>query len=506
MKILVTGATGFVGSELCRTLAKREQYDVVGVARKDVYLSDDVDILQIENLESVTDWQTLLFGVDVIVHVAARTHVMNETETNSLEVFRRINVAATINMARAAVEAGVNRFIFLSSVKVNGESTEVGKPFTVDDTPSPSDPYGISKFEAERELLELAKNSALEIVIVRSPLVYGEGVKGNFASLAKAVQKGLPLPLGCVTENKRSMVFLGNLISFIEVCITQPAAANAVWLVSDNHDLSTVGLIKQMGSAMSKRVWLLPVPISALYALLGCINKKSIAERLGGSLQLDISKSKELLKWTPPFSVTDGFEKTLQTNNTTEPAASSEALRLLDITLASAGLLVLWPLLLLVAILGYFDTGSPFFFQERVGKDKKPFTLIKFRTMKRNTESVASHLVSASSITPIGKFLRKSKIDELPQLINVVRGEMSLVGPRPNLFNQKKLMYEREIRGVYNVLPGITGLAQINNIDMSAPEYLAETDSKMIRFLTVRSYFKYIIKTAFGKGSGDAVK
>lgn len=181
-------------------------------------------------------------------------------------------------------------------------------------------------------------------------------------------------------------------------------------------------------------------------------------------------------------------------------------IRLLDFLAAMFGLLFLWPVLLIVTIIGLFDTGSPIFIQERVGRNKKPFKLIKFRTMSVETKSVASHLASNASITKLGAFLRKTKIDELPQLINVVKGEMSLVGPRPNLFNQEELIAERDALGVYDVLPGITGLAQVQNIDMSTPKLLAQTDRKMIDTLTLKSYFKYIIMTATGSGSGDAVK
>ena len=179
--------------------------------------------------------------------------------------------------------------------------------------------------------------------------------------------------------------------------------------------------------------------------------------------------------------------------------------RTLDFLAAFFGLFFLWPILLLVIIFGFFDTGSPVFIQKRVGKNKKPFTLIKFRTMSVETKSVASHLANTASITKLGSFLRKTKIDELPQLINVLKGEMSLVGPRPNLFNQEELIQERDNLGVYNVLPGITGLAQVNNIDMSTPKLLAETDQKMISSLSIKDYFKYIIMTATGSGAGDAV-
>lgn len=181
-------------------------------------------------------------------------------------------------------------------------------------------------------------------------------------------------------------------------------------------------------------------------------------------------------------------------------------LRILDFIAAFFGLLLLWPVLIIVTIIGLFDTGSPIFVQERVGRSKKPFKLIKFRTMSVETKSVASHLANNASITKLGAFLRKTKIDELPQLINVVKGDMSLVGPRPNLFNQEELIKERDALGVYDVLPGITGLAQVQNIDMSTPELLAQTDKQMIDTLTLKDYFKYILMTAIGSGSGDAVK
>ncbi|MCP4956347.1 MAG: sugar transferase [Photobacterium aquimaris] len=181
-------------------------------------------------------------------------------------------------------------------------------------------------------------------------------------------------------------------------------------------------------------------------------------------------------------------------------------IRLLDFLSAFLGLFFLWPILLFVTVVGLFDTGSPIFVQERVGRNKKPFKLIKFRTMSVETKSVASHLANNASITKLGAFLRKTKIDELPQLINVVRGEMSLVGPRPNLFNQEELIRERDALGVYDVLPGVTGLAQVRNIDMSTPELLAKTDKLMIDTLTLKSYFKYILMTATGSGTGDAIK
>ena len=181
-------------------------------------------------------------------------------------------------------------------------------------------------------------------------------------------------------------------------------------------------------------------------------------------------------------------------------------IRFLDFTLALMGLMLFWPVFALLYLLGLYDTGSPLFFQVRVGRHQQPFTLVKFRTMKINTASVASHLASSDSITRFGGFLRKTKLDELPQLWNVLKGEMSLVGPRPNLFNQRKLISNREELLVYSVRPGITGLAQLNGIDMSTPELLAQTDAQMIKEMSVLNYFKFIFQTVIGKGSRDGVK
>ena len=506
MKILVTGATGFVGNALCKSLSSVDEYDVVATSRKFVAFEDAVTLIPTGDFATFASWKDILCNVDAIVHTVGRVHLMNETVQDPLSEFRRVNRDATLRFAKAAVNAGVKRFIFLSSVKVNGEYTQNGTPFTSEQKEAPEDAYGISKFEAEQGLLELAKNSEMEIVIIRLPLVYGAGVKGNFAALMRLVAMGVPLPFGSITGNKRSLVYVQNLIDFIRGCLVHPNAANQIFFVSDDRDISTSTLVRELSVALGVRSVLLPVPVRVFKLGAALVKKPQISQRLCGSLQVDILKSKRLLSWKPPYSLEDGLNETANDYRMHDVVMRARMLRFFDVLFSVAGLAMLWPLLLIITIVGLFDTGSPFFLQERVGKGKKKFTLVKFRTMKKNTESVASHLVSVSSITPLGKFLRKSKIDELPQLINVVRGEMSLVGPRPNLFNQKELINEREIRKVYDVLPGITGLAQINNIDMSTPEQLAETDSKMIRSLTIRSYFKYIIKTALGKGAGDVVK
>ena len=506
-RLLLTGATGFVGSAIQKRIVADRNYDLTIAVRNIHEQSEAVRIVKVDDLKSNTDWSDALKGVDVVVHAAARVHVMDDTSADPLTEFRKINVKGTLNLARQAVEAGVKRFIFISSIKVNGEGTGLGHPYTADSKPNPIDPYGISKYEAEQGLLELAESTPLEVVIIRPTLVYGENVKGNFHSLMKWTYKGVPLPIGGIKQNLRSLVSVDNLVDFIITCIEHKDAKNEVFLISDDDDISTAGLLKEISKGLgvkNKAVNISPKLINTAASALG---KSGVAQRLSGSLQVDISKAKNLLGWQPKYSTSESIQKTAKFYKASLTSYQSMTLqRPLDIIFSTTGLVVASPLLIGVMVIGYLDTGSPLFIQERVGKDQKPFKLVKFRTMKVDTASVASHLADNTSITKLGKVLRKTKLDELPQLINVLKGEMSLVGPRPNLFNQNDLIEAREQMGVYNVLPGITGLAQLNGIDMSTPERLAHKDREMIDNITLKNYFSYILNTALGKGSGDAVK
>jgi lipopolysaccharide/colanic/teichoic acid biosynthesis glycosyltransferase len=345
----------------------------------------------------------------------------------------------------------------------------------------------------------------MEFVIIRSPLVYGPGVKGNFASLIRLVDSGFPVPLGAI-DNKRSLISVDNLVNFIETCIHHPAAANQTFLVSDGEDLSTTDLLRRLSVAMGKPARLIPVPASVLSFIAKVLGKEAMARRVLGSLQVDMSKARNMLGWEPFVSVDDGLKRCVESRTQVVGNSAQYLMRFCDILFSAAGLLVGLPLFVGIIILGWFDTGSPLFFQERVGRQKKPFILVKFRTMKLDTASVASHLASTSSITKLGSFLRRTKLDELPQLWNVLKGEMSLVGPRPCLFNQDELIREREERGIFAVRPGITGLAQVNEIDMSTPELLAKTDLEMVQTMSLKNYFRYIFMTISGKGSGDRIK
>lgn len=266
----------------------------------------------IDGLASDTDWSEALKNVEQVVHLAARVHVMNDKSSDPLGDFRRVNVEGTANLARQAAAAGVKRFIYMSSIKVNGEFTEVGEPFTADDLPAPEDPYGISKNEAEQSLRQITAETGMEVVIIRPPLVYGPGVKANFESMMRWLARGVPLPLAAITENRRSLVALDNLVDLIVTCLNHPAAANQTFLVSDGEDLSTAQLLKRMGVAMGHPARLFYVPPALLKVGAGLINKPGIYQRLCGSLQIDITKTRQLLGWTPPVPVDEGLRRTAE--------------------------------------------------------------------------------------------------------------------------------------------------------------------------------------------------
>lgn len=307
MKTLITGASGFVGQKLCAAL-EAQQYDVLAATRSDI-LINGCKSLTVGHVDGQTAWAFSLHDVNVVIHLAARVHVMNDTSADPLAEFRKVNVEGTLNLARQAANAGVKRFIFVSSVKVNGEHTEAGKPFNENSVTDPQDAYGISKLEAEQGLLKIAQETEMEVVIIRPPLVYGAGVKANFASMMRAVKRGIPLPLGAI-HNKRSFVYVGNLVSMIMCCIDHPAAANQVFLVSDGNDLSTTELLCCCAEALGVKARLLPVPQKMLELGAALLGKRDVAQRLCGNLQVDITKARTMLGWTPPFSVAAGLKAT----------------------------------------------------------------------------------------------------------------------------------------------------------------------------------------------------
>jgi nucleoside-diphosphate-sugar epimerase len=310
--ILVTGATGFVGGALVsRLLADSPTRHLhVAVRKADVVWPEQVSVSLVGELLADTDWSAALKGAKQVVHSAARVHVMSDKSADPLAEFRRVNVAGTLNLARQANAVGVRRFVFLSSVKVNGEATLPGHAFTEHDSPAPQDPYGQSKHEAEMGLRQLAAETGMEVVIIRPTLVYGPGVKANFAALMRAVQRGWPLPLGAV-QNQRSLVALDNLVDLIVTCLHHPAAANQTFLASDGQDLSTGDLVRGMARAagVSARLW--PVPVSALKVVSGALGRGATMQRLCSNLQVDISKASNLLGWVPPVCLDEGLRRAM---------------------------------------------------------------------------------------------------------------------------------------------------------------------------------------------------
>lgn len=312
MKVLVTGANGFVGRALCKRLI-RDGWQVQGAVHRSDGLKElppGVQGLAVGDIGPHTDWSEALKGVEAVVHLAARVHIMHDMTKNPLLEYRRVSTEGTIRLAQMAVRAGVKRFVYISSVKVHGEETEK-IPFREADAPLPKDPYAVSKWEAEQSLQTIAKDTGLEVVIVRPPLVYGPGVRANFLQFMKIVDRGIPLPLRNI-ENKRSMIYLGNLTDAIVACLVHPSAAGQVFLVSDSETVSTAELVTRIASAFKKQPRLFSVPKSLLTAVGDIFKKRAVVERLVGSLAIDSTKIRDTLNWKPPFSLHEGLRLTVQ--------------------------------------------------------------------------------------------------------------------------------------------------------------------------------------------------
>jgi len=310
-KVLITGGTGFVGSVLMKELKKNSNLNVFSAVRK-VRTSIDEDVIVVGDIDGFTDYSAVIKDVDIVIHCAARAHIMRDESAEPLVEYRKVNVEGTLNLAKQAVKAGAKRFIFVSSIKVNGERSLLGEPFKHGDICNPLDYYGVSKSEAELQLIDLSNATGLEVVVIRPTLVYGPGVKANFASLMNLVSKGIPLPFGCITQNKRSLVSVTNLVDLIITCIDHPKAANQVFLVSDDHDVSTSEMVHEMAKALDKPSMQLPIPIWC-YKLAGKLfNRSDVVDRLTGSLQVDISHTKQTLGWKPPQTLQEGFRQTGQ--------------------------------------------------------------------------------------------------------------------------------------------------------------------------------------------------
>lgn len=310
MKTLVTGASGFVGRTLVRHLLAHASSSVVAVNRSGaVAYGPRVQVVTIDSLSSTTSWSRALVGVHSVVHLAARVHVMRDAAVDPLAEFRRVNVDGSLQLAREAAQAGVRRFVYVSSIKVNGESTAPGRPFRADDAPRPHDPYGTSKHEAELGLRQLCTATGMELVVVRPPLVYGPGVRANFLSMLRWLKRGVPLPFGAI-DNRRSLIALDNLCDLLVTCTRHPAAAGQTFLASDGDDVSTTRLLEQMGQALGQPARLVPLPPWLLTGMFRLLGKREVSQRLLGSLQVDIGPTCERLGWRPPIGLDEGLRRT----------------------------------------------------------------------------------------------------------------------------------------------------------------------------------------------------
>lgn len=307
MRVLVTGASGFIGTEVVNNL-KLQNFEVRTVNRR-TFKSEADSSYTIDDLGPDTYWRDVLMGCDVIIHLAARVHVMNDSAVDPLAEFRKVNVAGTVKLAMQAAKAGAKRFVYVSSVKVNGEQAAL--PYTELNESNPQDSYGVSKWEAEQALHKISATTGLEVVIVRPPLVYGAGVKGNFAQMIKVLAKGVPLPFASV-QNLRSLIYIENLVDSLILCATHPNAAGQTYLVSDGEDVSTSDLLRKLAEAMGQPARLFSCPPALLKLAGWLIGRSDQIDRLLSSLQVNSSKIRRELDWQPPFTLQEGLKKTVQ--------------------------------------------------------------------------------------------------------------------------------------------------------------------------------------------------
>lgn len=462
MNIHISGANGFLGQALHEYLTSQQVSSTPWV-RKPSGLLNEVVIQDLTNNDLVVQ---SLKGCDVFVHLAAKVHQLKPNKEQLDPDYIKVNANLTLFLAKKCVNAGVKHFIYLSSVKVNGEYSY--RPFVESDTPQPSDPYGFSKLEAELGLLELSKDTGLIVTIIRPPLVYGPGVRANFLNLLSWLNLSLPVPFRLI-KNQRSLLFIGNLVSAIGAVMFCLPTKSGVFFVNDGHDLSSHELCTTLSSYLRSLNVSLPLPNVFLKKFGDFIGRGAQMSRLLGSLQIDGSRFRGEFCWAPPYTVEDGLKATATWFLDRQKERRRYFVkRSYDIVLSLIALFILGVPILFVALSVKLTSRGPvLYWSQRVGADNRIFMMPKFRSMRIGTPVVATHLLNNPEVclTPIGGFLRRTSLDELPQLICVLRGQMSLVGPRPALFNQHDLIYMRTQAKVHKLVPGLTGWAQINGRD-----------------------------------------
>jgi lipopolysaccharide/colanic/teichoic acid biosynthesis glycosyltransferase/nucleoside-diphosphate-sugar epimerase len=477
MRILITGASGFVGRTLVGHLLKSRPGDHFCVAIRslgDYVPHPRIQSVVVGDINQCTDWSGALEDIDVVIHLAARVHVMKDDVKSSARKYLQTNYHGTKNLVSQANRLNVKQFIYLSTIKVNGEGFGHNEPslvYSENSIPNPSDHYSRSKYVAERAIQKIAGTSNLKFTILRTPLIYGPGVKANLGKLMQIIKLGIPTPFGRA-KNLRSMLAIQNLVDFIDKALLNKAAYNQLFLLCDGEDLSTSQLTRKLSFFMLKPDLQIPVPVNFLYLFGKYLGITGSLNRLFGSLIIDDRKSRLILNWTPPYSVDEAMKicasEFLSSSMLKTSFRRRLVKRLFDLSFASiCALLFLIPMAIIGIVVKITSKGPALFFSERVGFSGTIYKMPKFRTMRVGTPNVATDKLQnpMNHLTPVGGFLRRTSLDELPQIWSVLTGEMSFVGPRPALFNQHDLISIRKSKGILHLLPGITGWAQINGRD-----------------------------------------
>jgi len=502
--ILITGASGFIGRHLVKRLvAEGRRVNIVG--RQNPFESALVEsgkirFFAIDAIGPNTDWRPALEGCSSLVHLAAQVPVRGLDDA----VYESVNAQGTARLVHQAGESGVRRIVFASSIFAITPSTNAD---VIDDeySPRPATAYGQSKLAAEKSLSKFA-TSGRSAISLRFPMVYGEAAGGNWARLKQLAALPVPLPLA-LAHNRRSMLAVENAVDAILHAEVNATTENSgAYAVSEGAELRLAEIVTTLRKGRGGSSLLIPVPVAILRTLLRSLGQSGMADSLLGSLVVDGSRFSRVFDWHPVIDTVAAISaSSVRAKGIENRRGQGIGKRVFDVVLAASGLAVLSPFILLLAFLVRVTSSGPaLFVQDRIGQNEKPFACYKFRTMATDAPIAGSHQVGESWITPIGHKLRRFKLDEIPQLINVLRGDMSLVGPRPCLPVQDDVINARRRKGVFAVRPGITGLAQLQGIDMSMPDRLAEVDQTYIETRSLTGDLRLLLRTLTSAGRGDA--